>query len=105
MTVLVAAAGDERAAEAHRAQIEGHDVQMVVRVDEQLRTVAIARGRQRVEMRDDFGGFEQDLGDHHACRARIDDGDDPLGERVGRMRGDLRHRNAFVGEAIDLSAQ
>ena len=55
LAVLVAAAGDERACESHRRQIERNDVQMVIGVDQQLGAMPSRmpprRGRVRARSR------------------------------------------------------
>src|SRR5262249_55703126 len=55
LTVLVAAAGDERLLETEASHVERDDVQMVVCIDQERRAVRGARRRDTVEAGNDLG--------------------------------------------------
>src|SRR5207245_4665532 len=59
LTVLIAAAGDERVLQAQPSDIERHHVQVMVRIDEQRHAMSIARARHDVEVGNDLGRLEQ----------------------------------------------
>ena len=104
LAVLVAAAGDERAVQSHRRDVERHDVEMVIGVDQQLGAMRRACRRHAIES-GTIAAVSKSTDDTSTASVRSFTAlASAIGQRVHRMRGDLRHLDAFVGESIHLTA-
>ncbi len=105
LAVLVTATGDECGFEVHRAQVERHDVQVVIGVDEKPGARPLTRVRDRCEVRNDLRGFEEYRRDEHCGGAIVHAGGDPFGQGVHGCGGHLDDLERFFGETIELAPQ
>ena len=103
LTVLVAAAGDERLVQAKRPDVERHDVQVMVRVDEQHGAVPLTCARHARKTRNDLGGLVEHGRNEHAGSPTVHNVRQAVRQRVGGPRGDLHDRKTFFREPIQLT--
>jgi hypothetical protein len=104
LAVLVSASCNEHIIQVRSMQIERHDVDLVIRVDEQGDAVAAARGREHVETGDDLGCLKEDARHHHTRGVRIEQRNHALDKRIGGSRCHIDGNYAFLRQPIDLPA-
>ena len=104
LAVFVSPSCNEHIVEACAMEVERHDVELVIRVDEQGNALPSARCCKQVETGNDFGGLEQYARHHHTRRARIERRDHALNKGTGRSGGHVDDSETLLGKAIDLPA-